>query len=275
MNKGTEYEKFIQDVYQSVINAEGHGTIQVKQNIKLRGKSEQEHQIDVYWEYIIAGITHRVAIECKNNSEEVSVGKVRDFHGVLNDIGNINGIMVSKVGFQSGAKTFGAYYGINLKELREPRDEDWKGRIREIGIYPIMVVPHIKKRFIAVDEEWVKKNIVLPKNGDVSYSMGGMSEDIWLVDRNGVRLKNFHQLDQEIPVSGVQEKDLKYSFKFEDAYIVVDKFGKLKIKEIQYGYDVIVTELESIVFQADDPKAIMRDSITGEIKFIDKDGSVK
>jgi len=36
----------------------------------------------------------RVAIECKNYLNEITVGKVRDFHSVLSDIGNINGIKV-------------------------------------------------------------------------------------------------------------------------------------------------------------------------------------
>lgn len=43
------------------------------------------------------GVTHRVAIECKNYSSEVSVGKVRDFFGVLHDISNVNGIFRPKL----------------------------------------------------------------------------------------------------------------------------------------------------------------------------------
>ena len=275
MNKGTEYEKFTQEVYQSVINAQGHGTIQVKHNVKLKGRSGQEHQIDVYWEYVVADIKHCVAIECKNYAEEVSVGKVRDFYGVLIDIGNINGIMVSKEGFQSGAKDYALHYGINLKELREPKDEDWKGKIKAIEINSVMVMPHIKKRFISIDQEWVKKNIELPKDGDLTYSMGGLSNEIWLIDKNGIRLKNFHELDQGLPVNWKEENDLKHSYAFEDAYIVADKFGKLKVKEIQYVYDVSVTKMNSLTIQADNPKAILKDTFTGDIKFVDKDGNIK
>lgn len=275
MSKGTDYEKFTQDVYQSLINAQGIGTIKVQHDLKIKGRSGQNHQIDVYWEYVIAGVKHCAAIECKNYNKEVSVGRVRDFYGVLSDIGNINGIIVSKKGFQKGAIDYASHYGINLKELREPKAEDWKGRIRSIEISPVMVLPHIKKRFISIDEEWVKKNIELPKDGDFSYSIGGLSNEIWLVDNNGARLKNFHQLDQELPINWKEEKDLKHNYKFDDAYIVVDKFGRLKIKEIQYVYDVTVTKMSSVTIQTDDPKAIIKDSLTGEIKFINKDGDVK
>ena len=275
MGKGTDYENFTQDVYQSLINAQGIGTIKVQHNLKIKGKSGQKHQIDVYWEYVIAGVKHCAAIECKNYNKEVSVGRVRDFYGVLSDIGNINGIIVSKEGFQKGAIDYASHYGINLKELREPKAEDWKGRIRSIEISPVMVLPQIKKRFISIDEEWVKQNIELPKDGDFSYSIGGLSNEIWLVDNNGVRLKNFHQLDQELPINWKEEKDLKHNYKFDDAYIAVDKFGRLKIKEIQYVYDVTVTQMNSVTIQTDDPKAIIKDSLTGEIKFISKDGDVK
>lgn len=85
MNPNTEYEKFAQEIYQGLINAEGH-TIDVKHNIKLMGKSGQEHQIDVYWEYELAGVKQKVAIECKNYNSPVPIGKIRDFHSVLSDL---------------------------------------------------------------------------------------------------------------------------------------------------------------------------------------------
>jgi len=38
-------------------------TIVVRHDVRLKGRSGQEYQIDVYWEYKIAGVTHKVAIE--------------------------------------------------------------------------------------------------------------------------------------------------------------------------------------------------------------------
>lgn len=60
----------------------------VQHNVKLKDKSGCEHQIDVYWEYEIAGNKHRVAIECKNYNSLVPIGKVRDFKGVLENTEN-------------------------------------------------------------------------------------------------------------------------------------------------------------------------------------------
>lgn len=85
-NENTEYEKLAQEIYQAISDADGVKNINIQHNIKLPGKSGCNHQIDVYWEFEMMGIKHCVAIECKNYSSEVSVGKVRDFFGVLHTL---------------------------------------------------------------------------------------------------------------------------------------------------------------------------------------------
>ena len=65
-NANIEYEKFAQEVYQELVNADVAKSTEVRHDIKILGKSGQKHQIDVYWEYEIAGVLHKVAIECKN-----------------------------------------------------------------------------------------------------------------------------------------------------------------------------------------------------------------
>ena len=119
-NANIEYEKFAQEVYQELVNADVVKSTEVRHDIKILGKSGQKHQIDVYWEYEIAGVLHKVAIECKNYNKPVPVSKVRDFYGVLSDLNNVSGIMVTKIGYQEGAKKIGNHYGISLKELRTP-----------------------------------------------------------------------------------------------------------------------------------------------------------
>ena len=68
MNPNTEYEKFTQEIYQQLLSTDlgNVKTVEVLHNVKLRGRSGQDHQIDVFWEYEIAGLRHKVAIECKN-----------------------------------------------------------------------------------------------------------------------------------------------------------------------------------------------------------------
>ena len=142
MNIHTEYELFAKEIYGTLLKNEGV-TVEVKHNLQIQGKANK-HQIDVYWEYQVAGVIHKVAIECKNYNSKVSIAKVRDFFGVLSDIGNINGIMVSKIGYQKGAKKFAEHYGINLKELRELTDIDWKGRIKTIQVGLNIITTNVK-----------------------------------------------------------------------------------------------------------------------------------
>lgn len=81
--KDTEYEQLTQEIYQAINANTEFKNIDVKHNIKLEGKSGCKHQIDVYWEFEMMGERHRVAIECKNYSDKVSVGNIRNFYGVF------------------------------------------------------------------------------------------------------------------------------------------------------------------------------------------------
>jgi predicted helicase len=103
---GSLFERFTQRVYQKLVNNDVLKPTTVQHNVKLKGKSGCEHQIDVYWEYEKAGNLNRVAIECKNYDSHVPIGKVRDFFGVLHDLNNVRGIIVSSKGYQEGAKKF-------------------------------------------------------------------------------------------------------------------------------------------------------------------------
>lgn len=274
MNINTEYELLTKELFETLL-AEDGVTITVQHDVEIQGKAFK-HQIDVYWEYQVAGIIHKVAIECKNYNSNVSVAKVRDFFGVLSDIGNTNGIMVSKKGFQKGAKEFAEHYGINLRELREPTDADWKGRIKTIQINLNMVIPKVMERKFNIDEAWVKKNIELPENGDFSYQLSGMADEIWVVDSKGQQLKNMHQLDNELPHDWKSAKGLKHLYEFDDGYLEIEKYGKIKLNSIEYSYDVHSGEPRPIIIDGtESAKAILKDAISGEIKFFNKDGTVK
>lgn len=153
MNNATEYELFTREIYQQLVDADTIKATKVQHNVKLEGKSGQKHQIDVYWEYEIAGITHKVAIECKNYNKPIAIGKVRDFYGVLADLNNVAGIMVTKAGFQKGTIQFAREHGISLKELRNPTREECI-----IGEVVTTTSANIRHTLFLVDEEWATKN---------------------------------------------------------------------------------------------------------------------
>ena len=153
MNANIEYEKFTQEIYQELVNADVVKSTKVKHNIKILGKSGQKHQIDVYWEYEKAGVLHKVAVECKNYNKPIPISKVRDFYGVLSDLDNVSGIMVTKIGYQEGAKKIGSHYGISLKELRTPNQGE--AIVAEVKTCINVSVRHC---LFEVDDIWAKEN---------------------------------------------------------------------------------------------------------------------
>lgn len=133
-SEAIQYEQLTQAVYQAILQKEGVVNVQVEHDVRVVGRSGVSHQIDVLWQFKQAGIEHAVMIECKNYARSLTIEKVRNFYAVIQDIGNAQGLMVTKTGYQSGAADLAKFYGIGLKLLRKPTDDDWAGRIRDIHL---------------------------------------------------------------------------------------------------------------------------------------------
>lgn len=129
-----DYERLAKKIYEDILALGRVDNIEVKHNVKVRGKSGVEHQIDVYWEYRYAGVYHKVLIECKHYSHNVSLIHVRNLHGLLTDIPNSSGILITTNGFQSGAQQYAEFYDIGLKLIRRPQDSDWDGCIQIVNV---------------------------------------------------------------------------------------------------------------------------------------------
>src|SRR5215471_8133830 len=127
----TEYEKYVRDITQVLLNAQGLETIRVEHDLLVKGLS-REHQVDVYWEYRLGGVLHRVVINCKRYKNTVEVTDVMTLAGALNDMPGARGVVVTTVGFQKGAMDYAKAHQIGLKVIRPPRAEDWTGRLREV-----------------------------------------------------------------------------------------------------------------------------------------------
>lgn len=272
-NENTEYEKLVQEIYQAISDAEAVKNINVQHNVKLPGKSGCNHQIDVYWEFEMMGIKHCVAIECKNYSSEVSVGKVRDFFGVLHDVGNTKGIFVTKVGYQSGAEKFANHYGIVLKELRFPTEKDWEGRVKNIVLTINALFIDIKERSFDVDIDWLLANSNFKEGDQISF--GGMADELKIVDSSGIVISTLHELENSLPRDKPAINQEAHP-QFSDGFLVDPSSGqRFKINGIRYLYDV-VSETQTSISEGDAiAKAILKDVSSGAIKFFDKSGNVR
>ena len=119
MKAGKMLESYVQFVYQKLLEfTDSEGTL-VSTNVSILGKTGAKHEFDVYYEFEHLNIKHRIAIECKDWSRPVTIGEIRDFSAKLDDLNNISGVMVSKSGYQAGAKQYAQGKGIQLMEEKD------------------------------------------------------------------------------------------------------------------------------------------------------------
>ena len=277
-NKNTEYEQFAQKVFAGLSSQKRVKTIKLQHNVKLLGKSGTRHQIDVYWEYEKDGQLHKVAIECKNYSKNVPIGKVRDFYGVIDDIDDLQGIMITRKGFQYGAKKYALSKNIHLKELRAPiGEESLAGRI--------ITDFHISTRrcLYLVDEDWAKQHrfdikpylrwldmmSIEHKSQWVNAShipIERKSDDIYNYMKEVIT--SHEEIEATIP--GTMEEDSSHTIPFEDAYIDSKYWGLVKIKEIKYEYTNETRRSIMDIDARDFIEAILKDVESGVIEYVEK-----
>lgn len=129
-NSGKVFEKLTQEVYQSFCDFEyqenGFKRINVQHNVKIKGKSGAIHQIDVYWEFSLAGVCYKTLVEVKDWKNPVEKEQILSLKSKIDDINNASGIFVSRSGFQEGAKIYANYNGIKLMEINEKKGLDIK-----------------------------------------------------------------------------------------------------------------------------------------------------
>jgi hypothetical protein len=89
-----------------------------KEDINVQG-IRTKHQIDVFAVFNFGGQVYRTIIECKYWNSRVKKGQVGTLLGVIADIGAEKGVIVSKKGFQSGAREFARYTNISLVSYDE------------------------------------------------------------------------------------------------------------------------------------------------------------
>ena len=277
-NKNTEYEQFARKVFAGLSSQKRVKTIKLKHNVKLLGNSGTRHQIDVYWEYEKDGQLHKVAIECKNYSKNVPIGKVRDFYGVLADIEGLQGIMVTKAGYQSGAKKYALSKGIHLKELREPiGEESLAGRI--------ITDFHVSMRrcLYLVDEDWAKQHGFDIKPYlrwldmmSIEHKSQWVNASHIPIERKGDDIYNSQKEiitsheEIEATIPDTLEEDSSHTIPFEDAYIDSKYWGLVKIKEIKYDYTNETRRSIMDIDARDFIEAILKDLESGAIEYVEK-----
>ncbi|WP_434701832.1 restriction endonuclease [Pseudomonas sp. D1-36] len=113
-----DFEDHVLYVYQTLLRLGGHNIL-VAKDACLMGREGAEYQIDVYYEFELAGIRHRVAIECKNTKRRLERNDVLAFKAKIDEFSDVIGVIVSASGFQSGAKDFAERNRISALSIEE------------------------------------------------------------------------------------------------------------------------------------------------------------
>lgn len=103
---GRGFEDYIRYVYQAILNCESQD-IEVLRGARVsNAQGDAFFEIDVYYEFDLAGVRHRVAMECKDTRRPVERNDVLAFCQKLQEMPSTIGIFISRNGFQSGAERF-------------------------------------------------------------------------------------------------------------------------------------------------------------------------
>ena len=273
-NSNTEFELFTRHIYHKLVNNDILKPTKVLHNVKLKGKSGCKHQIDVYWEYEIAGNKHRVAIECKNYNSKIPIGRVRDFFGALYDLDEVEGIMVTTIDYQKGAKMFADKYNIKLQVISLPNPDDI------IGELVIKTHSNVRHRLFLIDEESASaRNIDLQiYRNKLNFLQSGKwlnathlpleTTNSIIQDSTGNRITSLDELEMQLPATS--KPNSSQVFRFEDAWIETRYWGAVKIREVRYEFES--EDLERTIQLAADlfVEAILKDAINGETVYVPK-----
>jgi len=277
MNPHTEFEQFTQQVYQKLLNNSVLKNIKVLHNVKMKGKSGCEHQIDVYWEYEKDMSLHRVAIECKNYNRHVPIGKVRDFLGVLQDLDNVRGIMVSNKGFQDGAKKFAEHYGISLKELHRPKETD------VIGSITVAIHSGVRHCLYLIDEAWISENSFdIERLREFYVRFQPRKTEYWrtathfpietkddiIRDSNGKQISSIGELEKK--GSNDMRSNESTVFTFDDAWVISRHWGPIKIREMKFEFENNGRNTTYNLIASDFVEAILEDALNGKTDYVPK-----
>jgi hypothetical protein len=113
-----EYELLVREIYQQMLDQDQAQNVVVQHNVQKQGRATS-HQIDVYWELCLGGVTHKVAVQAKRWKNPIRKGDVLTFKGVLEDLPGTIGIMVTSSRYQKGAVDVAKAAGIMICNLKE------------------------------------------------------------------------------------------------------------------------------------------------------------
>lgn len=236
---GTRYERLAAVVFKSL---EQSGT--VIHDLTLLGNSKVPHQIDVIIER--NGKRQRILLECKDfdiSAKKVGLGILRDFYGVKDEINPDEAYVVTCNGFTDYAEQYAKSKQIGLVILREFRESDWAGRIRQIDIHLNMVVPSQPRVYIEFKQDDDRQKIANDSQ-TVGISLNGLWRDqrvFFNTPEGRFQAIDFVERNMKFSVStppGAVEHNVDVS----NITFEIANLGSVELKCLKISYEIVHTE---------------------------------
>ena len=115
------YERMVRDIIND-LSSEVEPYLErfdLVQDVRLKGRSGHEHQIDVLIDFRAMGLDFRVIVECKYWNKSVGVEQVMVVDQRKEDLSAQKAVIVTKHGFQKGALTVAEDRNIALVICRQ------------------------------------------------------------------------------------------------------------------------------------------------------------
>ncbi|HHX8361433.1 TPA: restriction endonuclease [Vibrio alginolyticus] len=239
---GLEFELLVRAIYEQILSQEDIKNIMVQHDVKKEGRSGQKHQVDLYWEFEVAQTVHRVAVECKEYKNPVQIGKIRDFYGVIEDLGNTSGVFVTTSKYQKGAITYAQSKGIQLKIVETPTDErvdTFTTNIHLNNLYDVKASPRL-------DMDWLIDIANIEEGTPICIE--APQDELILQDVDGNYVCSFYELECKLPRSNESRKNLSHTYSFTDTFLTWPNspYQPLKILGIDYTYNEVVNTTSSV-----------------------------
>jgi hypothetical protein len=238
-NTGKEYEQFVADLQQALLNAESLTTqenIKVERDKKIVDDCGVERQFDIYWEYDLGGFTYKTVIECKDYSSNISIEKIDALIGKTRDIPGLKAVFATKKGYQSGAKAKAEKNKIDLLIVREQNESDWVDKdgtplLKKICVNIRLCMPaHIHEFAPIVDGKWIKENTSIDTSKAMSFC--GLNSEVFIEDILSDEKYSLHELSGKLaPLENKEYGVFEKIENFENAFIYCQE---LKLKLVGY-----------------------------------------
>jgi hypothetical protein len=144
--KWTSYEEVTREVVDRLARAHGVQTTRLDRNVTLKGRATA-NQIDVLWEFVDANAQPgRLVFECRSYAGKIRQQAMHSWRSVVDDVAVDGvatvGVMVTTIGYQSGAQDVADTYGVVTLELREPTPADTEDRVWTIEV---SILPRLRR----------------------------------------------------------------------------------------------------------------------------------